>query len=97
MDGRSRLVGRLAKWAQSVGVTPTWMRGTLRLQSADGTAKAIVTFPTDFWEQFPRASEDRRVDAIEVIVSDVQALYDLQWKQFEAKNIEVHSTLLKEL
>jgi len=32
-----------------------------------------------------------------VIVSDVQALYDPQWKQFEAKNIPVHSALLKEL
>jgi len=56
VDGRSQLVGRLAGWATGAGVTPTWVRGILRLQSADGTAKAIVTFPTDFWEQFPLAS-----------------------------------------
>lgn len=73
------------------------MRGILRLESADGTAKAVVTFPEGFWDAYLQASEVRRSDAMDVIVSDVQALYDSNWRHFEAKNIEVHSALLKEL
>ena len=97
MDAQSELVGRLSGWAASAGVTPTWVRGVLRLQLADGTAKAVVTFPQDFWQAYPHASEDRRRDAIEVIVGDVEALYDPDWTQLEAKSIEVHSSLLREL
>lgn len=97
MDGQSELLTRLSGWAASAAVTPTWVRGVLRLQSSDGTAKAVVTFPAGFWDAYPKVSHDRRRDAMDVIVGDIHALYDSDWKQFEAKNIEVHSALLREV
>jgi hypothetical protein len=96
MDGQTDLVARLESWAAGAGVTPRWVRGVLRVEQPDGTAKAVVTFPPGFWEAFPTASMDRQCDAMDVIVADVQALYDPTWKEFDAKNIEVHSALLKE-
>lgn len=96
VDGQADLIARLESWAASTGVTPRWVRGVLRLEQPDGTAKAVVTFPLGFWEAFPIASMDRQQDAMDVIVADVQALYDPAWKEFDAKSIEVHSALLKE-
>lgn len=94
MDGRSELLDRLAVWAAAVGVTPTWVRGVLRLQADDGTAKVVVSFSDGFWAAFPCASEDRRHAALDIIVREVHALYDPAWKSFEPKVIEVPSVLL---
>lgn len=96
MDGKAELLGRLHDWAASAGVTPVWVRGALRLQLLDGTAKAVIAFPENFWETFATASPGRREDALDVIANDVYGLYEPEWTHFDPKVIEVHSTLLRE-
>lgn len=96
MDGHRLLNEHLAPWASEHAVTLAWIRGTLRLQSPDGKAGAVVSFPPDFWERFPTASQARRTEALDAIRLSVALQYRPPLDEY-AHVIEVENSLLDEL
>lgn len=83
-------------WAQAQGVSLNWVRGSLRLELADGSAGTVLSFAPDFWQRFQAATPEQRERALASIAQDVELLYRGPGSSY-AYVIDVPNSYLQEL
>lgn len=86
MDGMSQVTERLQPWAEEEGVRLQWSDGLLRLERG-GIARAVVTFPPDFWEDFVALGAAEQEVVMDEINHAVWLQFDPDWSAAEAKEI----------
>lgn len=96
MNEQQLLSACLMSWAQAEGVSLNWVRGSLRLEMADGTAGTVLSFAPDFWERFQAATQEQRERALASISQDVALLYRGPGSSY-AYVIDVPNSCIQEL
>lgn len=89
MDGKALLTERLDDWARANRINLAWMNETLRLEDQDGTARAAVAFPRNYWEIFSQLKRERQEAATDAVVLRIHLMHDSEWVGSYAKAIHV--------
>ncbi len=94
MDGEKLLSEHLRDWAARNDVTLHWVKGTLRLETPNGDAGAVVSIPKGFWTLYEQCDTAQQETARDSILLSVDLQYRPPASAF-AHDIEIPLNLVE--
>lgn len=97
MNGAEQLDDQLAAWATACNVSLAWVDGILQLREGNGSCRATVSFPVEFWPEYCHLERSAQDAALVSMALSIELQYDPFWAEPKPRRIQISMTDLSDL